>query len=67
MQVKNSCATPKNFRRRSSGVHQKEGCKNEKKKKEGALSWDSTYRIMSSIILPMEICRVPSDSWAGRM
>lgn len=25
------------------------------------------YRIMSSIIFPMEICRVPRDSWAGSM
>lgn len=25
------------------------------------------YLIMSSIILPIEICRVPRDSWAGRM
>lgn len=25
------------------------------------------YLIMSSIIFPMEICRVPRDSWAGRM
>lgn len=25
------------------------------------------YLIMSSIIFPMEICRVPRDSWAGSM
>lgn len=34
---------------------------------EDARSRGGTHRIMSSIILPMEICRVPSDSWAGRM
>ena len=34
---------------------------------EDARSKGGTHRIMSSIILPMEICRVPSDSWAGRM
>lgn len=26
-----------------------------------------SYLIMSSIIFPMDICSVPSDSWAGRM
>lgn len=34
---------------------------------EDALSLDSTHRIMASVILPMDICPVPSDSWAGRM
>lgn len=34
---------------------------------KGAPPRGGTHRIMSSIILPMEICRVPSDSWAGRM
>lgn len=31
------------------------------------LNWDCSYLIISSIIFPMEICRVPRDSWAGRM
>lgn len=30
--------------------------------------WEKfSYLIMSSIIFPMDICSVPSDSWAGRM
>lgn len=28
---------------------------------------ENPHLIMSSIIFPMEICRVPRDSWAGRM
>lgn len=31
------------------------------------LNLDCSYLIISSIIFPMEICRVPRDSWAGRM
>lgn len=31
------------------------------------LSRSCSHLIMSSIIFPMEICRVPRDSWAGRM
>lgn len=31
------------------------------------LSWNCSHLIISSIIFPMEICRVPRDSWAGRM
>lgn len=31
------------------------------------LSGSCSHLIMSSIIFPMEICRVPRDSWAGRM